>query len=108
MSAIIDQTRPDRYDSSFFHESYSGRRVLILVPHQDDEINVAANSIQNFTKAGADVYVMFANSGDYYGHYNFDVRMSEAANALKVLGLDKSHIFILGYGETLNNAESGH
>ena len=51
---------------------------------------------------------MFANSGDYYSCYNFDVRMSEAENSLKVLGVDRSHIFILGYGETLNNAESGH
>ena len=111
MFAIIDKTRQDKtrpYDSSFFHESYSGRKVLILVPHQDDEINTAGNAIQIFTRAGADVYVMFANSGDYYSHYNFDVRMTEAANSLKVLGLDKSHIFILGYGETLNNAESGH
>ena len=106
--AIINQTRPDRYDSSFFHESYSGRKVLILVPHQDDEINTAGNAIQIFTRAGADVYVMFANSGDYYSHYNFDVRMTEAVNSLKVLGVERSHVFILGYGETLNNSESGH
>lgn len=51
---------------------------------------------------------MFANSGDYFSHYNFDIRMTEAANSLKVLGLERSHIFILGYGETLNDAESGH
>ena len=113
MSAIIDQTRPDqtrpdRYDSSFFHESYSGRRVLILVPHQDDEINVAANSIQNFTKAGADVYVMFANSGDYFNNITSDTRMTEATNSLKVLGVDKTHIFMLGYDDTLNNSQSGH
>lgn len=106
--AIIDQTRPDRYDSSFFHTSYSGKKVLILVPHQDDEINIAGNAIQNFTKAGADVYVMFANSGDCYRYYDFEVRMTEAANSLKVLGLDKSHIFILGYGEVINKSETGH
>ena len=105
---MFDQTRPDSYDSSFFHTSYSGKKVLVLVPHQDDEINVGANSIQNFLHAGADVYVMFANSGDYYSWYSFDVRMTEAVNSLAVLGLDRSHIFILGYGETLNGAESGH
>ena len=107
-----DQTRPDQtrpaYDSSFFHTKYSGRKILVLCPHQDDEINVAGNAIQNFTQAGAEVYVVYANSGDHGTHYDFDVRMTEAANSLKLLGVDKSHIFILGYGESFNNAESGH
>ncbi len=106
--AIINQTRPDRYDSSFFHESYSGKKVLILVPHQDDEINTAGNAIQIFTKAGADVYVMFANTGDYYSNCSFDMRMNEALNSLKILGVERSHVFILGYGESFNNAAVQH
>ena len=103
-----DQTRPDHYCASFFDDSYAGRKVLVLVPHQDDEINVAANSIQNFIHAGAEVFVAFANSGDYYDWYSFEVRISEAANSLQVLGLDRSHIFCLAFAETLNNSETGH
>ena len=101
-------TDNNHYDSSFFHESYSGKKVLVLVPHQDDEINTAGNAIQIFTKAGADVYVMFANTGDYYSNCSFDMRMNEAVNSLKILGLEKSHVFILGYGESFNNAATHH
>ena len=97
---------PARYDSSFFHESYSGRKVLIFVPHQDDEINTAGNAIQIFTKAGAEVYVTFTTNGDFYTPA--ETRLSEAVNSLKVLGVEKSHIFMMGYADSLNNSEEGH
>ena len=99
------------YDSSFFHASYSGRRVLVLAPHQDDEINIAGNSIQNFVNAGAEVFVMFSTNGDAnMGMYNFtaETRLSEAVNSLRILGVDKEHILIMGYGDTSNNFPGGH
>ena len=94
------------YDSSFFHVSYSGRKVLVLVPHQDDEINVAGNTIQTLLHAGAEVFVTFSTNGDFF--YSADTRINEAINSLSVLGVDKSHIFLLGYGDSLNGYPGGH
>ena len=107
---MFDQTRPDQtsYDSSFFHTSYQGKKVLVLVPHQDDELNVAANSIYNFVHSGAEVFVAYATNGDYEYKVKDDTRLHEAINALSVLGVDKAHIFCLGYGDTINNSLEGH
>lgn len=89
------------YDSSFFHTSYAGKRVLVLAPHQDDELNIAGSSIQNFVNAGAEVFVAFSTNGDgYFSIFNFTAegRLSEAVNSLRVLGVDKEHIIVMGYG----------
>lgn len=47
---------------------------------------------------------MFSTNGDY--SLSADIRLKEAADSLAVLGLNHSHIFILGYGDTLLNEES--
>ena len=78
----------------------------MLVPHQDDEINVAGNTIQTLLHAGAEVFAAFSTNGDY--RLTADVRVNEAVKSLSVLGLDKNHIFLLGYGDTLNNSPEGH
>ena len=99
------------YDSSFFHTSYAGKRVLVLAPHQDDELNIAGRSIQNFVKAGAEVFVAFSTNGDgYFSIFNFTAegRLSEAVNALRVLGVDTEHIIAMGYGDTFNKFPGGH
>ena len=101
-----EQTRSDNYCASFFEASYSGKRVLVLAPHQDDEINLAAGAIPNFLKAGAEVFVAYSTNGDY--SYSADTRLTEAVNSLTVLGLNREHIFILGYGDTFNYSPSGH
>ena len=92
-------------DSSYFHVSYSGKKVLVLVPHQDDEINVAAISIQNFVHSGAEVFVAYSTNGD--NRYSAETRIAEALASLSVLGVKHSNIFILGYGDTMIDLSLG-
>ncbi len=78
---VLVSSIPDQYCASFFEASYSGKRVLVLAPHQDDELNLAAGAIPNFLKAGAEVFVAFATNGDYYSDLPAEVRLTEAANS---------------------------
>ena len=93
----------DFYNNSFYNQKYSGIKVLVLVPHEDDEINLAGSMIVNFINLGAEVYVCFSTNGDY--QISAEVRLKEAANSLVVLGCKKENIFFLGYGDTLNGSK---
>lgn len=91
---------------------YAGHKVMLLVPHQDDDINVLGGVIEEYVKYGSKVHVVFSTNGDYYGQA--EVRMGEAINALGALGVPEDHVIFLGYGDQwkadgphLYNAESG-
>ena len=50
--------------NSFYEQNLKGLKVLVLAPHQDDEINIAGNTIVNLVNCGADVKVCFSTNGD--------------------------------------------
>lgn len=91
-------------DNSFLNQSASGKKVLVIVPHEDDEINVAGSLMYHYVQSGAEFFCAFTTNGDY----SFDAvtRMKEASRSLQVLGVRK--IFFLGYGDTSNAYAGGH
>lgn len=92
--------------NSFYEQNLKGLKVLVLAPHQDDEINIAGNTIANFVNCGADVKVCFSTNGDYT--LPASVRIREAVASLKKLGCNKQNIYFLGYGDTLNGSFKSH
>lgn len=91
----------ERIDNSFFHQDYSGLRVLVLAPHPDDEINVAGNVIYTLSKMGAEIFVLYSTNGDFDGQQ--ELRFREVERSLAILGVDAEHYELLGYGDTYNN-----
>ena len=87
-------------DNSYYNEKYAGK-ALIVVPHEDDEINVAGNLIANLVAGGVEIYVLYSTNGDW--KTPAEVRFSEAEKALKELGVKEDHLIFLGYGDALNN-----
>ena len=80
--------------------SKSGRSVsLIIAPHQDDEILAFAGTIQKAIEEGNIVKVLFLTNGDYYGTKYASVRIAESIAALEILGVNKSDVTVLGYGD---------
>ena len=88
-------------------------RVLIVAPHPDDETVACGGLAQAALQAGAEVSVVFLTSGD---GFEWDVllsrtplpepgkmlelgrkRMSEARNAVAVLGISSKNLYFLGY-----------
>ena len=38
---------------------YRGRRVMVLVPHEDDEINLMGGVLEQYVKYGSTVYIVY-------------------------------------------------
>lgn len=84
-------------------ERFANRKVMIMVPHQDDDINLAGGVIEEYLKHGSQVYVVFSTNGDGDERYDMSkmgfIRISEAVKALAVLGVPEENIVFLGYGD---------
>lgn len=72
------------------------KKILIIVPHQDDEINIAGGIIASINNKN-NIKVVYTTNGDYI--YNATVRYKEAYNSLKILGIERENIIFLGYSD---------
>ena len=86
--------------NSYIEQDSHEIKVLLIVPHPDDEINLAGATIKHFTEQGAQVFCVYTTNGDYA--YSAAVRLREACNALACMGVPKKNIYCLGYGDTPN------
>ena len=78
-------------------ESFFGKqKVMILVPHEDDEINLTGGVIEEYIKHGSEVYIVFATNGDAEVG---EVRLHEAIKAAEILGVPEKNVVFLGYGD---------
>lgn len=93
-------------DNSFFHQSYAYRKIMLIVPHEDDEINTAGPLIISLTKSGADVSIVFTTNGDW--KYSAETRMNEAIASSLVLGVPEEKVFFLGYGDAMSDQSHTH
>lgn len=82
-------------------ELYSGRSVLVVTPHQDDEINQMGGVIEEFIKYGSEVKVLYSTNGDY--NDNAAQRFEDALQCLEALGVERNNVIFLGYGDYWQN-----
>lgn len=78
---------------------FAGRRVLAIVPHEDDDLNLLSGVTGQFTDAGSEVYVVFVSTGDAAGLG--EKRVYEAVNALSLDGVPEENVIFLGYGDSI-------
>lgn len=69
--------------------------VMVIIPHEDDEINTAGAFIYGARKSRIHVICVFITNGDWF--YPGKIRISEAINSLRELGVKKEDIIFLGY-----------
>jgi hypothetical protein len=80
---------------------YSGRDVMVIVPHQDDEANILGGVLEEFRDYGSTVRVVFSTNGDSEG-IPF-VRMQEAIRYCAYTGIPEENVIFLGYGDRWDN-----
>ena len=80
------------------HNSY-----MIIVPHPDDEINIAGALIYELRLMKKQVKIVFVTNGDKFWHEG-KTRLKESIKVLKVLGIEKDDIIFLGYPDGLVGA----
>lgn len=103
---------PKNYDyGTDFSNSYplqlnaAIKTAMIIVPHTDDEINVAGTMIKTLTDSHCKVIVIFTNSGD---PFFAEKRIPEAINSCRLLGVKEENIIFLGYTYDWNKNKYGH
>lgn len=75
-------------------------RLLVIAPHQDDEILGAYFLMHNVLKSNGTVNILYATNGDYRGKDCARTRYYESLSALSLLGLGEEHMLYLGYADT--------
>ena len=75
-------------------------RILILAPHQDDEILGACTLIKRMLCANENVYIAYLTNGDYKGRDMAAIRYKESTAALNLLNMNCKRVFYFGYGDT--------
>lgn len=91
---------------------YGDKTVMVIVPHEDDELNVAGGVLEEYVRYGSRVYVVFVTNGDIC-----DLglrRIEEAIACCGSMGIAEEQVIFLGYGDQwaaggphLYNGETG-
>ncbi len=92
-------------NNSFFKfNEFKNKKILILVPHQDDEINLCGGMLASFKKINCEVHVVYSTNGDYFVKDYF--RHKEAIKVLKYFNVKKENIHFLGYCDQLKDQKN--
>lgn len=89
------------FSTSFKYRKLFGEKVMFIVPHQDDEMNMAASALIGAINEGLDVILVYTTNGDY--EYPFDIRQKEVYNMAKIIGLPYENIIFLGFADNISN-----
>lgn len=92
--------------NSFFSQRYDGISVLVIVPHQDDEINAAGALIYTLSRCGAKISLVYSTNGDWKNPAH--IRFQEAVSSAAILGVKEENIYFLGYGDAQASPEHNH
>ena len=86
-------------EESFRNPGLKGK-LLLLVPHQDDELNCLGGAMETLSK-DCEIYVAYSTNGD-------KTRMKEAKRALSHFSIPADHIIFMGYEHAPYNTRVGH
>lgn len=92
--------------SSFSEDYFAGKKVLLVVPHEDDEYNIGSGIMEKYVDCASQVKIVFVTNGDMYGGAH--VRFAESTACAKVVGIPEEDLIFLGYGDSWNSEEYGH
>lgn len=91
---------------------FADRKVMLVVPHQDDDINILGGVMEEYVRYGSQLYPVFVTNGDYMGLT--EARYREAIAVFQDMGVPEENVIFLGYGNEwqvdgphIYNAEPG-
>jgi len=85
---------------------YGDRDVMVIVPHQDDEVNLLCGVLEEFASYGSNVRVVYTTNGDAEGIP--EVRLREAIAYCGYVGIPEENVIFLGYGDRWDNDRGVH
>ena len=74
------------------NSNYTGKRVMIVAPHPDDETLGVGGTIAKYSAQGADIFVLIVSGHlpPLYSRKDYDKTVHEAQSAFKLLGVSQS------------------
>ena len=94
------------------YQIYGERKVMLIVPHQDDDVNILGGVLEEYSRYGSELIPVFITSGDYADLAQ--IRYEEALTVFSSMGVPEEQVVFLGYGNEwkeggphIYNAESG-
>ena len=93
------------YNDEGKQDLYANKKVMLIVPHPDDDMNIACGVLEQYVKYGSDITVVFVTNGDYWNIG--DRRLSETIYALCAAGIREDHVYFLGYADGWDK-DTGH
>lgn len=85
----------DGVDNSFYDSQFKNKKVMVIVPHEDDDLLISGQVLPPMYKKRRRCRVVFATNGDK--RVSAYTRQSEACNALEKLGIPREKVIFLGY-----------
>ncbi len=85
------------------YKLFGNKKVMLIVPYEDYDINVLGGVIDEYVQYGSDFYVVFMTNGDYFR--NGEERIKEALALYDYIGIPEDHVIFLGYGDSLSTEE---
>lgn len=82
--------------NNYMEKKMQSKKALIIVPHPDDEINIAGQLILELKKKQIETFVLYTTNGDAEKKIG-NKRLYEAISALEILGIKKEYVIFLGY-----------
>jgi len=81
-------------------ELFAGKRVMVIVPHQTDEMALMSGVLEQYVKYGSNVYIVYAMNRD--SSIGPTESVSQASAAAAACGVPAGNLIFLGYGEGMN------
>ncbi len=91
----------DLNNVEFLIPETTGRSHMVIAPHPDDELLIAAGILYRATQVGEKAQVAILTNGDAFGYKRGKIATKESVDALKLLNVQEDNIFIFGYGDQL-------
>ena len=76
---------------------YGDRKVMLIVPHQDDDLNILGGVLEEYARYGSELFPVFVTNGDFNGLA--EIRYQEAIHVFETIGVPEDHVIFLGYGD---------
>lgn len=86
------------------YDLFKNKKVLLFVPHQDDEINIAYGLLYKIRNIAESIKVVYSTNGNYV--VNEKYRLKEGVESLKNIGITKESIIFMGYSDQIPESTS--
>ncbi len=80
-----------------YERNWGKDSLMVIIPHPDDEINIAGVLIRNYLLLRKKVYIVFSTNFDAYGIEEAKQRYKEMDSLYRNIGIPEDNIFFLGF-----------